>query len=136
MLAVAAMIVISIISGVAFGISRKLGDVNYRIKQNIAKDESALAEVKAESEKLSVLNYDSTIISDLLSIKVNGCVGYVSMNSEEIEILYYLRDEKSAKTLEDKLTNYKVASIEKSGTLKVEDTECLKYTVKIERSTL
>ena len=58
------------------------------------------------------------------------------MNSEEIEILYYLRDEKSAKTLEDKLTNYKVASIEKSGTLKVEDTECLKYTVKIERSTL
>lgn len=136
MLAVAAMIVISIISGVAFGISRKLGDVNYRIKQNIAKDESALAEVKAESEKLSVLNYDSTIISDLLSIKVNGCVGYVSMNSEEIEILYYLRDEKSAKTLEDKLTNYKVASIEKSGTLKVEDTECLKYTVKIERSAL
>ena len=113
-----------------------MGDVNYRIKQNIAKDESALAEVKAESEKLSVLNYDSTIISDLLSIKVNGCVGYVSMNSEEIEILYYLRDEKSAKTLEDKLTNYKVASIEKSGILKVEDTECLKYTVKIERSTL
>lgn len=135
-LAVAAMIAISIISGAAFGISKKLGDVNYRIKQSITENESALAEVKAESEKLSVLNYDSTLIGDLLSIKVNGCIGYVSMNSEEIEILYYLRDEKSAKTLEDKLTNYKVASIEKSGTLKVEDTECLKYTVKIERSTL
>lgn len=135
-LAVAAMIVISIISGATFGISQKLGDVNYRIKQSITENESALAEVKAESEKLSVLNYDSTLIGDLLSIKVNGCIGYVSMNSEEIEILYYLRDEKSAKTLEDKLTNYKVASIEKSGTLKVEDTECLKYTVKIERSTL
>lgn len=135
-LAVAAMIVISIISGAAFGISKKLGDVNYRIKQSITENESVLAEVKAESEKLSVLNYDSTLIGDLLSIKVNGCIGYVSMNSEEIEILYYLRDEKSAKTLEDKLTNYKVASIEKSGTLKVEDTECLKYTVKIERSTL
>lgn len=135
-LAVAAMIAISIISGAAFGISKKLGDVNYRIKQSITENESALAEVKAESEKLSVLNYDSILIGDLLSIKVNGCIGYVSMNSEEIEILYYLRDEKSAKTLEDKLTNYKVASIEKSGTLKVEDTECLKYTVKIERSTL
>lgn len=135
-LAVAAMIVISIISGATFGISQKLGDVNYRIKQSITENESVLAEVKAESEKLSVLNYDSTLIGDLLSIKVNGCIGYVSMNSEEIEILYYLRDEKSAKTLEDKLTNYKVASIEKSGTLKVEDTECLKYTVKIERSTL
>lgn len=135
-LAVAAMIAISIISGAAFGISKKLGDVNYRTKQSITENESALAEVKAESEKLSVLNYDSTLIGDLLSIKVNGCIGYVSMNSEEIEILYYLRDEKSAKTLEDKLTNYKVASIEKSGTLKVEDTECLKYTVKIERSTL
>lgn len=135
-LAVAAMIVISIISGATFGISKKLGDVNYRIKQSITENESVLAEVKAESEKLSVLNYDSTLIGDLLSIKVNGCIGYVSMNSEEIEILYYLRDEKSAKTLEDKLTNYKVASIEKSGTLKVEDTECLKYTVKIERSTL
>lgn len=135
-LAVAAMIAISIISGAAFGISKKLGDVNYRIKQSITENESALAEVKTESEKLSVLNYDSTLIGDLLSIKVNGCIGYVSMNSEEIEILYYLRDEKSAKTLEDKLTNYKVASIEKSGTLKVEDTECLKYTVKIERSTL
>ena len=135
-LAVAAMIAISIISGAAFGISKKLGDVNYRIKQSITENESALAEVKAESEKLSVLNYDSILIVDLLSIKVNGCIGYVSMNSEEIEILYYLRDEKSAKTLEDKLTNYKVASIEKSGTLKVEDTECLKYTVKIERSTL
>ena len=58
------------------------------------------------------------------------------MNSEEIEILYYLRNEKSAKTLKDKLANYKVVSIEKSGTLKVEDTECLKYTVKIERSAL
>lgn len=135
-LAVAAMIAISIISGAAFGISKKLGDVNYRIKQSITENESALAEVKAESEKLSVLNYDSILIGDLLSIKVNGCIGYVSMNSEEIEILYYLRDEKSAKTLEDKLTNYKVASIEKSGTLKVEDTECLKYTVKIERSIL
>lgn len=135
-LAVAAMIVISIISGATFGISKKLGDVNYRTKQSITENESVLAEVKAESEKLSVLNYDSTLIGDLLSIKVNGCIGYVSMNSEEIEILYYLRDEKSAKTLEDKLTNYKVASIEKSGTLKVEDTECLKYTVKIERSTL
>lgn len=135
-LAVAAMIAISIISGAAFGISKKLGDVNYRIKQSITENESALAEVKAESEKLSVLNYDSILIGDLLSIKVNGCIGYVSMNSEEIEILYYLRDEKSAKTLEDKLTNYKVASIEKSGTLKVEDTDCLKYTVKIERSTL
>lgn len=135
-LAVAAMIAISIISGAAFGISKKLGDVNYRIKQSITENESTLAEVKAESEKLSVLNYDSILIGDLLSIKVNGCIGYVSMNSEEIEILYYLRDEKSAKTLEDKLTNYKVASIEKSGTLKVEDTECLKYTVKIERSTL
>ena len=135
-LAVAAMIAISIISGAAFGISKKLGDVNYRIKQSITENESALAEVKAESEKLSVLNYDSILIGDLLSIKVNVCIGYVSMNSEEIEILYYLRDEKSAKTLEDKLTNYKVASIEKSGTLKVEDTECLKYTVKIERSTL
>ena len=135
-LAVAAMIAISIISGAAFGISKKLGDVNYRIKQSITENESALAEVKAESEKLSVLNYDSILIGDLLSIKVNGCIGSVSMNSEEIEILYYLRDEKSAKTLEDKLTNYKVASIEKSGTLKVEDTECLKYTVKIERSTL
>lgn len=135
-LAVVAMIIISVISGVAFGVSRKLGDVNYRIKQRIVKDESALAEIKAESEKLSVLNYDSTVISDLLSIKVNGCIGYVSMNSEEIEILYYLRNEKSAKTLKDKLANYKVVSIEKSGTLKVEDTECLKYTVKIERSAL
>lgn len=128
--------IIVISFGIFFGISKKLDTVNERLKKDIAEQDSLLSEIEAESEKLSVVNYDSSLLNDILSIKVNGCIGYVYTKSDEIEILFYLRSKKALSSLKEQLADYEIISIEDNGVLTVEDTECPKYIVRIGGKTL